>query len=188
MNSKISSIDKDKITLQTANTNVPLDFTIKTDTLNTSKLIIESRWAADSGYIMNFRGGALTDRLFNKNDSLSVRFKVVEPSTLGSISIKIDSLNPEFDYSIQLAKGNKVVRKWIVKGQREFRTEVAGIPAETYDINILEDKNKNGRIDKGSFASKELPENIFTKKLEQLRQNWSLDVEINMSEFQNNDK
>jgi len=188
LNTKIAQIDKERITLHTANTKVPIDFIIKTDTSNAGKLVMNARLAADSSYILDMKAGALTDRVFNKSDSISVRFKVVEPSTLGSISIRIDSLDTNFDYSIQLAKGSEVIKKWIVKNQSTFITEISGIPAETYEINILEDKNKNGRIDKGNFASKESPENIYSKKLEQLRQNWSLDVEINMSEFQNNDK
>lgn len=187
MNSKIVSIDREKIMLHTANTTTPLDFEIKTDTTNTSKLVLESRWAEDSSYVLDLKAGALIDKVSNRNDSLSIRFKIADPSTLGSITMRIDSLNPAYDYSIQLAKGNELIRKWIVKGQSSFSTEINGIPAETYEINILEDRNRNGRIDKGNFATKELPENIYTKKLEQLRQNWSIDVEINMNEFRDNE-
>lgn len=49
------------------------------------------------------------------------------------------------------------------KGQTTFKTEINGLPADTYQINILEDRNKNGKIDKGSFEKKSF-QKIFTLK------------------------
>lgn len=186
-NIKIAGIDTSKMSLYTANSIAQLSYTAEIDTSNANILLLKSRWAADSTYVLKMRSGAVYDILDNKNDSIGVRFKIADPSTLSTIILKIDSLNADYDYSIQIAKGNELIKKWIVKGQTTFNTEVEGLPAEIYQVNILEDRNKNGRIDKGSFAKKEDPEKVYTKKLEQLRQNWSVEVEINLNEFNENE-
>lgn len=183
-NIKIAGIDTSKMSLYTANGIVQLPYTAAVDTIDANILLLKSRWAADSTYVLKMRSGAVYDILDNKNDSTAVRFKIADPATLSTIILKVDSLNAGYDYSIQIAKGNELIRKWIVTGQSTFNAEVGGLPAETYQINILEDRNKNGRIDKGSFTRKEDPEKVYTKKLEQLRQNWSVEIEISLSEFE----
>ena len=184
-NTRVKNLDSDLIQLIKTGSKTPVPFNISADSANARFLNVSSKWISDTAYTMIFAPNAILDYVGNTNDSMNVNFKITDPATLGSISLMIDSLNANYDYSIQLAKGNELLQKWIVKGQTTFKTEINGLPADTYQINILEDRNKNGKIDKGSFEKKELPENIYTKKLEQLRQNWSIDVVINMSEFQN---
>jgi len=187
-NTIVTTLDTSRMKLTTLNDLTGLNFTVSSDTGDINALVLHSKWMVDSSYLLRLNSGAITDLLGNRNDSMVVRFKITDPSTLGSIKIRIDSLNPEFNYIIQLSKSNDVVKEWKISGKKDFNAELNGIPAETYQVDILEDRNKNGKIDKGNFALKEDPENIFTRKLDQLRQNWSIDVEINMKDFQQESK
>jgi hypothetical protein len=52
------------------------------------------------------------------------------------------------------------------------------LPVATFTGRLLEDQNSNGRWDSGNFALKRQPERIFSKKLDPLRANWSLEVKF----------
>ena len=185
-NSGIYSFHKELMQLSTQRDTIPLDFSATVDSLNQNNILIKSNWLADTSYVLKMIPGALKDLLGNENDSLLIRFKIIDPTTLSSIVLQIDSLNASFDYIIQLVKSNEIWKKWHLSDTNSFKTDVEGLPAESYQIDILEDRNKNGKIDKGSFILKEDPENIYSRKLEPLRQNWSIEVIINMNDFKSN--
>ena len=182
-NSGIYSLHKELMQLTTQQDTTPLDFTAIIDSLDQNNILLKSNWLADTSYALKMYPGAIKDRLNNANDSLQIRFKITDPSTLSSIVLQIDSLNASFDYIIQLVKSREIWKKWHLSDTNSFKTDVEGLPAESYQIDILEDRNKNGKIDKGSFILKEDPENIYSRKIEPLRQNWSIEVVINMNDF-----
>ncbi len=179
----LAAVDTSSMALMTSMSKQMVTYHASIDTSDNNYMLLRGKWMADSTYILNLRPGAIRDILGNVNDSLQLQFKITDPSTLSALNIRIDSLNKDYDYIIRLAKGNDMIRQWTVSDKESFTAEVNNLPAETYDIHIMEDVNKNGRIDKGNFDKKEAPERIFTRKLEQLRQNWSVDVEINMNDF-----
>ena len=173
------------MTLMTLKSKQAVPYLATIDPSDNNYMLLLCNWMTDSTYLLNLQQGAIRDVLGNVNDSLEIQFKITDPSTLSALNIRIDSLQQDFDYIIRLAKGNDIIRQWTISGKDSFKAEVLNLPAEAYDIHIMEDINKNGRVDKGNFDKKEDPEKIYTRKLEQLRQNWTVDIEVNMNDFKN---
>lgn len=181
----LAAVDTSTMTLMTLKSKQAVPYLATIDPSDNNYMLLLCNWMTDSTYLLNLQQGAIRDVLGNVNDSLEIQFKITDPSTLSALNIRIDSLQQDFDYIIRLAKGNDIIRQWTISGKDSFKAEVLNLPAEAYDIHIMEDINKNGRIDKGNFDKKEDPEKIYTRKLEQLRQNWTVDIEVNMNDFKN---
>ena len=49
---------------------------------------------------------------------------------------------------------------------------------DKYNFEIIEDVNKNGKLDPGNYWQKTQPENIKTIKGDKLRENWESEVTI----------
>jgi len=157
---------------------------VSVDLLETTRVLVSADWKTDSTYTVLFRTGSLKDRRgYTNSDSLTLTAKAINPEVLGSITFRLDSLKPEYDYLIKLVQGKVAYGSWSVTGQSQFSAIVADLSAGTYELTIGEDRNKNGRIDGGNFNDRRAPEKTFRRSLEPLRENWSVEAEVNMNSF-----
>lgn len=183
LNVMMHAIHSDSLILTTFRDSVLLPVTARVDTTDRRRLWVHSNWKADSNYQLILLPGAITTLTGNTNDSLRIDLKVVNPATLGYIDFMIDSLNLEYRYEILLVTGETVYGQWISEGSGSFKARIDNLPANTYEVRIREDRNRNGKIDRGSFDRKEEPEKEYARKLEQLRENWGVETLINMNDF-----
>ncbi|MBK6932024.1 MAG: hypothetical protein IPH12_14630 [Saprospirales bacterium] len=47
-----------------------------------------------------------------------------------------------------------------------------------YTLQLIEDRNGNGRWDTGDYFERRQPERVFLKKLEPLRANWEVEARL----------
>ena len=69
-----------------------------------------------------------------------------------------------------------------VTGLRVFEKYFKTVPAGQYILEIITDKNGNGRWDSGNYDLKTQAEPFSTTQLEKLRENWEVDAEISVKE------
>lgn len=98
----------------------------------------------------------------------------------GNLNITLKTQNPEKYYIIQLLNAsNEPVKEFFFTGNGERRVVAENVPSGMYKFVVVEDDNRNGKWDTGSFINKIQPEKIFTyKDTYQLKGGWDLDVEV----------
>jgi hypothetical protein len=174
----ISQIDTTKLII-TRNNKDTIPFSLKLDSLQNNFIVIDfKRMESDSlkatvmpGFVTGIRGF--------QNDTSYINMYMDLSSNYGSIYLSLDSLNANFQYVIQLKKGNNVLEELIVKDKASEKLNFIGMKPGEYGVHIIEDKNKNGRWDPGNYAAKEFSERWIDKKLQALRANWDLEAKIN---------
>jgi len=180
----LTHLDSSGIQLYEGLKRTNVNFSYRIDPLYPSMLLLKSAWKVDSTYTIRFRAGSITDRRgISNSDSLYYQFKINDPDILSSISVEIDSLNPDNQYILRIIHQGNTVKKWLTSDTTTFKSEITGLTSGEYTLTIGEDKNRNGRIDGGSFDKRQLPERLFTRKLESLRENWSVEAILDMREF-----
>ena len=65
------------------------------------------------------------------------------------------------------------------RGEQTF--EFSNLPAGKYELLIVEDRNENGKWDTGNYLDFIQPEPRIRKILEPLRENWDLNVNLQLN-------
>jgi len=102
-------------------------------------------------------------------------------SSYGNIMLKLKTEHPERYYVVKMMNENtgETVREFYFTGNGERKITVNDVLAGKYKFIVIEDENKNGEWDTGSFAKKKQPENIFTyKDVYELKGGWDMDIEV----------
>jgi hypothetical protein len=137
------------------------------------KLKLIFPWQEDSTYTVKVDSLALKSYLNElKHDSLSVKFSIPNKAKAGGIKLKINLPSKEIYYLLYLkdSKGS-VLRERKINESTEIDFGLF-LPAN-YKIELIEDKNKNGKWDTGNFYLDLQPEKIikFAKDIS-VRANW----------------
>jgi len=114
---------------------------------------------SDSTYKIAVLPGAFTDMYGVTNDTMRVKFSIVEPTYFGTLKLDVKT-GDQKQYILQmLDRQNNVYRQFIITGsQTEFFDAL--IPG-TYRLRIIADENKNRIWDSGNFLNKIQPEKIY---------------------------
>lgn len=180
----LSQVDTGRFQIFEGKSLKKMSYSAQIDSIYPAILHILSDWKVDSTYLIKVGAGDLTDiRGVQNPDSITYQFKINDPEVLSSISVQIDSLNPAYQYIIRIVKQGNTIVKWVAADTSSFFNKIAGLMSGDYELKIGEDVNKNGRIDGGDFNKRQLPERVFSRKLEPLRENWSVEAVIDMREF-----
>lgn len=154
------------------------DYTVRLDTLSPTTLQLFTEWKQGKSYTLTLLPGALSD-FWGKAlaDTLQRNFNVTEDKQLGALNIKLDKLRPGMPYVLELLNNNTLeARSNFIAGAETHSLALEHLPVASYTARLLEDINGNGRWDTGDYNLKRQPEQVFIKKLDPLRANWSLEV------------
>jgi Big-like domain-containing protein len=147
------------------------------------ELVISYRWKEKINYQLQILPGALSDifQIENK-DTILQNYRVLEKKAFGNLQLKVIDLIPDQHYIINLYLKNNtnLVESMPVSGQTIFEKSFKTISAGEYLVEIITDLNGNGRWDSGSYDLKSQPEPFFSKKLENLRENWEVNAEVSL--------
>lgn len=117
------------------------------------------------------------------NDSMVFRLPYLSNRELSTLTLNFENADSNSHYIVYLLdeKKNKIKRIYIIENQVVVLDKL--IP-NTYYLEIVEDKNKNGIRDMGSFKRKELPERQYIdSKHILLKANWEVEHTINLKSF-----
>ncbi len=153
-----------------------MDQAFSTEYSGTTLKVI-SRWKADSLYTLDFFPGAILTHFSGTNDSLSYKAQPQSSEKYGNILFTFRTSNDSTAYVIELKQGQKVIDKRSIMVSDSLLITYPRLPAGEYTVDVLEDRNGNGRWDPGVYLRKLQSENTQTLKLEELRENWDLKAE-----------
>ncbi len=181
-NHPVFSLNEDLIRLleDSVKTAVPGRFFI--DSLEKKKVRIEAAWKQDSLYEVVFEPGSITD-IFGLQNADTIRRKWLTgvEKDFGSLTLRIVNLRPDTAYVVRLlAKNDQVVNTYTIRDTSTFATSIPFIAPDVYQVEIIEDLDRNGRWTTGNYDLKRQPERVQKAKLEEVRANWEVDAEVEL--------
>lgn len=155
---------------------------MRIDTLSPRTLVFNYPWREDMRYQIELLPGAVQDLygLIN-NDTILLNYRVEPRKSFANLQLTIDSLDAAENYVIQLLyQGSTVAEEFRVSGKTSMVRQFKTLPAGEYSVQIITDKNNNGRWDPGNYDEKRQPEPIIQRKLEALRSNWEVEATVSL--------
>jgi uncharacterized protein (DUF2141 family) len=150
------------------------------DSVSKRRVNVTVAWKPEKNHELVLLPGAVTNFFGVTNtDTLRRKFNVLTEKQLGGLNLTLGGLKPGQTYVLELLNGDRVElkRTFTADTNGANRQVYSGLPAATYSLRLVEDRNANGFWDTGSYPLRRQPERIFTKKLEQLRANWEIESE-----------
>ena len=175
----LRNLDTAKLQLSTDTTFNPIQSNWELDTLN-KKLTLKMNWREDTRYNLildkEFAEDTLGRKLL-KTDTIS--FTTKKQADYGSLKVVLPNIDLSQNPVLQFLQNGNVVNAFPVTSPEVYQRLFN--PGE-YDLNILYDKNKNGKWDPGQFfVEKKQPELVrpLNKKIS-IRPNWDNEFEIKL--------
>ncbi len=159
-----------------------LVFEADIDSIDHSRIWINTDWKEGQQYKLEFLPGAITDFFGLTNDSIDIDIQIGRLEDYGTINLMIVGLDSTFDYKIDLYKKDEFIDSYMFKdkstnSQHVFTKLLEG----DYKIEILEDRDMNGRWSPGNYLKKTKSEKTLSTSTGELRKNWDLEVEVDFN-------
>ncbi|MBK9256117.1 MAG: Ig-like domain-containing protein [Saprospiraceae bacterium] len=155
---------------------------------NNKKLIIRSDdWREDKKYNLLFIPGSLTDIFGIKNDSIQLKFGLLNTSQLAGLDLTISGLDSTLHYVVKISTGGNLKFNFGLSDVKTHKQSFRSLIPEKYNVEIIEDKNRNGKWDPGDYWKKFQPENIKVSESEKLRANWDTEMIIRWGGSESNE-
>ncbi len=176
--SPLTVVNNDLVDLYADTTQTIVDVTLEKDTSGFGVNIIAD-WMQSIPYELVLLPGAVEDRFGAKNDTLNLSYFMKSDEDYGEIKMAVTELDSTANYILKLlTKSNQEKKRYTIRGQSEYSVSIPFMEPGDYKIELVQDSNKNGRWDTGSYNDRKYPEIIYTQNLEKLRANWTLEVEV----------
>lgn len=152
--------------------------TLKLDSLNPRKLLINYDFKFGDTMGLFVLPGALSFVNGVSNDTITELVIPESPDKYGTLFLSLDSLETTSQYLMQLMDGDKEVLSRIIDSQPSAQFSFALLPPKKYSVRLTLDENRNGRWDQGSYVLKTQSEKWQSFPLEELRENWELEANV----------
>lgn len=160
-------------------TGVPLKVNVRRDADNPRRLWVQSAWKEGQNFSLSLLPGSVTSFFgFSNADTLKLKVKTLLRKEFGSLTLRVKSLSAEKHYVIRLLSNEKQVFSIPVSGKEAVDVKRPALTPGTYELEIIEDLDANGKWTTGNYSEHRQPEPLFRKSLEALRANWELDVTV----------
>jgi hypothetical protein len=126
------------------------DFTVKVDSANANKIIIQYNWVPSTKFHLILPQNAIKDTNNNfliKSDTIA--FVTKSKTVYGSCVVRVSKLDQFTNPVLLLTQDDKL--KFSFPLTQSYFT-IKQLPPGEYQIKILEDKNKNGKWDTGQYG------------------------------------
>lgn len=203
----LSTVDTKRISLQhiptvtrkgkaqLADKGRPMPFEFIQDTTSLTRWKLKAKWTRGDNYQLLIPDKVFQNIAFQANDTLKADFTAVLPDKFGTTTLTItpDTLYNQ-SYIIQLTQGRdkneKIIRN-IKLSPADFKEpiDIEYLPAGSYRLRIIEDRNNNGTWDTGSLTLRQHPERVRLWRAANgstevvSKENWQVPITINMSEL-----
>lgn len=154
--------------------------TVIIDSTTRQYISIEFQKKEKTNYTIQVPDSMFKDVFGTYNKKFAYKFTTNTKDNYGNLRITLKTEHPEKNYVIKLqTQSGTPVKEFYLSGNGERRVSALNVLAGGYKFVVIEDENKNGKWDSGSFKKKTQPEKIFTyKEVYQLKGGWDLDVEV----------
>ena len=168
----IQSANKEKFILKEDSVS-RRNFQLQRDTINTNKYFVRFNWKPNKSYELILEENALTGPFEEFNKEFKLNFTLDDTDNFGDIKFKINDLDSNTNYIVQLIDENKtkVFDTKILINTNELN--YIKYPGGKYTLRIIKDLNKNGRWDGVDVFKRVQAEPIwYLDKPFTIRANW----------------
>ncbi|MCB0640490.1 MAG: hypothetical protein KDC44_02585, partial [Phaeodactylibacter sp.] len=181
-NRPIAEFDTSRVQLLKDSTLNPVPFSIQKDSANPKLLYLTQNWTELLNYKLVLLPGGITDVYGIENDTLRQNYRIDEKKNYGNIALTLEQLDSTQQYVIRFMKGDKLIQSFKHQNSRIFTASFKHLLPGDYQLDIIEDRDGNGRWDPGAYENYRPSENRYTKKLEPLRANWDLEATLSLEQ------
>ncbi|MFQ5445349.1 MAG: Ig-like domain-containing protein [Saprospiraceae bacterium] len=179
----LDSSDVSKILLLEDTAKAEVRPTAGIDSLDRRALQLAYPWKEGTAYEAVLLPGSATD-MFGLTTADTVRRTMVTGALkdYGILNLRLTNLNPDTSYFVKiLSAGNAPITSYEVRNVAVFETKLESINPGIYNLEVVEDLDANGRWTTGDYDLHRQPERIFRSTLDELRANWELDAEVEIT-------
>ena len=187
-NHPIQNIDSANILLLKDTLRERVTPTLSIDTKKARRqLDIQHTWATDVLYEFTILPNGVTDIFALSNrDTITQQFVIKKLEDYGNIYLTINQLDSTKQYIVQLHEGeNNLQYSFTLSDTVTWKYRFEAMRPSNYFLHVITDDNRNGKRDSGNYDLKRQSESIYIKKLDALRPNWDLEVEVSDEEIKN---
>ncbi len=181
-NQPISNVDLNLITIEKDSLVIPTKplFNIMNDP---RKVYLDFESEENGKYLFNILPNAF-ENIYGNSIKDTIELKVSTPDLTSFGDLKLNVVVPDstiaYIFRLENSRGEQLDEQHfssVSSYQKEYKTLGPG----KYSVIIIEDSNGNKRRDSGSYDEQRQPERIFKKQLEDLRKNWELEAEVQVT-------
>ena len=173
----IANIDTNLILVQ-HDTFGRIPVTIERDSINARQFSLSAPWQPETRYPVMFLPGAITDYWGRVNDTIRQSVVVSSDEQFGDLFITVDGLDSTKQYLIYLMEGARIVDTFITVNSVVAVHVKRGLLPYGYTIEVVQDENRNGIWDTGSYARRRQPEKKMIFIPDKLRAGWEQEVKL----------
>lgn len=165
----------------------PVPFRLMGDPNKWTDYRVSVNWEPGAWYVLEADSGMFRDIYGRTNPVITQKWLIPDPEKMSSITLKVEGMQDSSGYVVELlAENGSLVRRQIVHSNPLVFTFLS---AGKYKLRVLEDVNRNGKQDLGSFALKKQPERVANvggigkEALIHLREGWEIEQTIKLDEL-----
>lgn len=136
-----------------------------------SLLIFNRTWRPGMPYTMLIPKGALTDIYGRTLDTMRFSFRFLPPEKLSTLDLAVSDLDSSSIYIVKVYKDSKVFFERSISKTSVIKDIINGLLPQEYKVDVIEDRNQNGKWDPGDYWNRQQPEFIKSFTTQRLREN-----------------
>jgi hypothetical protein len=153
------------------------------DSLFKRKVYFQVDAKPDESISIEFLKGAIVDVYGTSHDTFDLAYKYISKEGLGAIQLNLTALDSATNYAVILKKKNEELVLHQIQMEGDTTLLFKDLLPDSYELKLIEDKLPNGQWDPGNYALKLQSERQIEQKLEPLRENWTLEVTLSISDL-----
>jgi len=152
------------------------------DSADRRNLKIDMPWKADAIYTLQLMPEAVRSlRGLIYKDTFIQKYEPLPALDFGDITLNIRGIDSSQSYFLEvLFKNDNLVESFSVANDTLVTKKIVALPSGQYQLRVTKDRNANGRWDTGNYIRREQPEQQKIKMLEELRQGWEVEADIDL--------
>ena len=153
---------------------------VRIDSADVTRLVFDNRWQTGLRYELQLLPGALTSIYGQTHtDTISRELDILTRDRFGTLDLTLTDLDSTQVYLVQLLSPKKrVVERYRIVEQKNFQRVIPMLEKGKYSLRIVEDRNRNGRLDSGDYDQALQPERLFERDLEAIREDWEVEAVV----------
>jgi len=179
-NLPIVALDSSRVRLLADSTQEETPFTVSVEPDRIRMLEVRAGWRDNIPYRLQILPGAVSTLFGTSNtDTLTVAFSTDSRKNFGNLLLEFNDYDPDQQYIVIIKKkGGAEAGRFILRGETSYRHNLPSLSPGVYELELIHDRNGNGRWDGGDYDAGSQPEPVRITSLEQLRANWDLEVTV----------
>jgi uncharacterized protein (DUF2141 family) len=129
------------------------------DSIRLTNYKLSAKWDIASKYEIVVMPEAFVDIYSIANDSITKTFETADPEKFGRLIVEIINSDKQYILHIMADKNNKVIQEKIATGNGKIVFQY--LNAGNYRIRLIEDINRNGKWDTGSYLNGRQAERVL---------------------------